>query len=78
METTFELYEESFDFWEYLNFNFSFTECQKIWKTDFEHYWNKWLTSDTNAVLFYRRLDPSNRKKVVDWFLEHKEYYYHL
>lgn len=67
----FENIENSLDFWLCVNCNFSYIECGKIWSDDTEHYWDKWETSDHNALIFYQRLDAHNRYLLFEWYTKY-------
>lgn len=50
-----------------LQFNFTYDTCANIFIEDTEHYWNKWLTSNENIILFINSLDLFNKEKILSW-----------
>ena len=40
-----------------------------IWENDSDHFFNKWLTSENNIILFIAKLDDNNQNKLLEYFL---------
>ena len=47
--------------------NFSPEICQKIFGSDYMHYWKKWTSTDGNIIEFINRLDQNNKTKIIKW-----------
>ena len=47
--------------------NFSLARAEEIFGRDSAHFWNKWLTSDSNLLNFLTRLDLINRERMYIW-----------
>jgi|SaaInlV_165m_DNA_3_1040750.scaffolds.fasta_scaffold00618_22 hypothetical protein len=39
-----------------------------IWPNDREHFFDKWLSSDNNIILFISKLDDYNQNKLLEYF----------
>jgi len=40
-----------------------------IWGNDSEHFFDKWLSSENNIILFISKLDDNNQNKLLEYFL---------
>ena len=57
---------EAFDILFRFQVNFNGNACKEIFgEVHEDHYWDKWINSKENALLFWNRLDRSNRNKIV-------------
>lgn len=58
---------EAYDKFLKMQINFSYGVVQNIFANDHDHYWNKWVSSNDNIILFISKLDNINRMLVLDW-----------
>lgn len=46
---------------------FSYGTCKEIFPDLTEHMWEKWISSGSNILWFWGRLDENNRSKLINW-----------
>ena len=50
-----------------MQLTFSYDICSLIFNEDTEHFWNKWLNTQNNMLLFLKILNIVNRNKMLEW-----------
>ena len=52
-----------------LQYNFNKSICDKIYKVNSNHLYEKWLTCNGNLLNFINRLDSNNRLLLIDYVI---------
>jgi len=52
-----------------LQCNFNKDICDKIFESNSDHLYEKWLQSDENILNFIARLDKINKQKLFNWMM---------
>ncbi len=60
--------DDSMSFWLGISTWFSKSECKELWGEHADHYWDKYWAENGNGPFFYNRLDPTNQRKLVNWY----------
>lgn len=73
MNLTIEQVNHVHDFFLYIENFFDEQATKEIWGNSYEHYWDKWKQFKS-ATVFWQRLDPSNKQKLINWYEKHYNY----